>query len=409
MSNLLRRAGERARPMERAHTRSSGAGLKLVDRLIWRELFGPLVNSILMFLMVLFAAANLFTLTNLLANGVPFLTVARMAVFSLPMLVSQTLPMGMLLGCLLAFGRLSGDSEHIALFAGGISFYRVVVPIAWVGLILSVIGFTWDETVSPAATREFLVLKKEVTQGLVTSGKPLTYNVMKGDRVDEFVYVDSGYDSKTHSFRNVTIVKMSDAADRQGRPDVLIEADRAWPLSDNPNGLDWKYEGVRILDLRPDPKNVFEAHSNELTTESLRKTVGAAVGMNKTFKGVIQSEQRDNRSMTFRELSDRIKQEQAAGDQNVGADEVDLWGKVSTPLASLVFGLVGAPLGIRPQRGSKAMGFGVAIGIIFLYWVAYNWLYTIGKSGGLPPLAASFAPNAIGLIAGIILVARTRQ
>jgi lipopolysaccharide export system permease protein len=131
--------------------------------------------------------------------------------------------------------------------------------------------------------------------------------------------------------------------------------------------------------------------------------------MGRTFKGVLQEEQQDNRIMTFAQLRDKIREERARGNINTLRDEMDLWEKVSVPLASLIFGLMGAPLGIRPHRGSKAIGFGVAIGIIFTYWVVYRWMFIVGQSGGLPPFVASFAACILGLIAAAILVARTRQ
>jgi lipopolysaccharide export system permease protein len=123
----------------------------------------------------------------------------------------------------------------------------------------------------------------------------------------------------------------------------------------------------------------------------------------------MDAEVTDNRRMTFMELRDKINRERAEGNTNTLGDEVDLWEKISLPLASLVFGLVGAPLGIRPQRGSKAMGFGVAIGIIFLYWVLYRWMYILGRGGGLPPVLASFSGCLAGLVVAAILIARTRQ
>ena len=84
-------------------------------------------------------------------------------------------------------------------------------------------------------------------------------------------------------------------------------------------------------------------------------------------------------------------------------------GRRYLPLASVIFGMVGAPLGIRPHRGSKAMGTRVAIAIIFAYWVVYRWMYVVGQGGGLPPLIASFTACFMGLIAAIILIARTGQ
>jgi lipopolysaccharide export system permease protein len=385
--------------------------MKLADRLIIRELLGPIVNSIFMFLIVLFATVYLSKLTDLLVRGEPFSNVARMALFSLPMLMTQTLPMSVLLGSLLAFGRLSGDSEHVALFAGGISFYRAMRPVASVGLVVSVLAFVWNEAVVPPSSREFFKLSGEALEGLVTSSAELYYPLKVGDHVDEIVQIYGGFDKTTGYFRKVTITKMSEDRKHLGEPAFCVYAERAKANSADPTGLDWTFEQVRITDLRGTPGRPVEILTkvNKLNTQSLQEVTGTKVGMGKTFKGVILSLKPDNRSMTFGELRDKIREERKAGIGDTLADEVDLWGKISTPLASLVFGMLGAPLGIRPHRGSKAMGFGMAIALIFLYWLLYNWLYQIGKNGGLPPLAASFAPNAIGVIAGIILISRTRQ
>jgi len=383
--------------------------MRLVDRLIWRELLGPLLNSILMFLVLLFATAYLFRLTDLLVKGVPWLTVAKAALYSLPSLLTQTLPMAMLLASLLAFGRLSGDSEHIALYAGGISFYRMARPVAALGALVSIITIAWNETVVPPATRQLYILMQEATEDIATTSVALNYVVKREgeEAVDEFVNVGGGYDARTRSLFQVTILKMSDDPKQAGRPAFLVEAEYARPNADDPKGLDWTFYKARIVDLRYDPerKRWPEVRMEMATTRTLPKNVR----MGRTFKGVLQAEVTDNRRMTFSQLRDKINRERAQGNPNTLGDEVDLWEKISLPLASLIFGLVGAPLGVRPHRGSKAVGFGIAIGIIFLYWVIYRWMYVVGKNGGLPPLLASFTPCLLGLVAAAFLIARTRQ
>src|SRR5260221_8189483 len=126
-----------------------------------------------MILMVLFAAVYLFKLTEWLVRGEQLLSVVKIALFSLPMLMTQTLPMSVLLGSLLAFGRLSGDSEHVALYAGGISFYRVVRPVAWVGLWVSIVAFAWGEIVVPPPARGFFKLSMQAAGGYINSSGEL--------------------------------------------------------------------------------------------------------------------------------------------------------------------------------------------------------------------------------------------
>ena len=386
--------------------------MKLADRLILRELRGPLLNSILMFLILLFGTASIFTLTDLLVKGVPAQTVARIALYSIPKLVTLTLPMSMLLGCLLAFGRLSGDSENIALHAGGISFYRTIVPVAIIGLAFSVIAFTWDETVVPPATAQEVKLKFEVSGALAAATQELFYTVKSPDgHVARIINVYGGYDLKTNTLKKVMIIEMSHDPEHTGEPAFALYAERAVANQRDVNGADWTFFDGHINDLRFDPnrKTIVDNHFNDATTRSLQESTGTPISMGRPIQSVLRAQKPDNRSMTFHELRDKINEERRAGSLDTGGDEVDLWSKFSTPLASLVFGLVGAPLGVRPQRGSKAMGFGIAIGIIFAYWFMQGWLYQIGKNGGLDPMLAAFAPNLIGVIAGIFLISRTRQ
>src|SRR5688572_17757628 len=194
-----------------------------------------------MFLSVVFATTYLFTFTEYLTRGVAIASVGKMLALSLAALVTQTLPMAMLLGTLLAFGRLSGDSEHIAFYAGGISFFRAILPVAAMGVIVSAATFTWNETVVPPAQREFLRLRAIAVEDAATSGKPIHYTVTKPntDQVDEFIYIDGGFDRETGWFRGITIQKMSEDPKRRGKADFYIEAERARPADRNQGALNW--------------------------------------------------------------------------------------------------------------------------------------------------------------------------
>ncbi len=87
--------------------------------------------------------------------------------------------------------------------------------------------------------------------------------------------------------------------------------------------------------------------------------------------------------------------------------EVNLYGKIALPLASFIFGIVGAALGLTTKRGAgKTVGFGMAIGIVFLYWVFYHSMFVVGTNGGLPPMLASFAADIVGAAVALVLAFR---
>jgi lipopolysaccharide export system permease protein len=172
-------------------------------------------------------------------------------------------------------------------------------------------------------------------------------------------------------------------------------------------GLDWEFFDAYVKYLRPDPESTVQADAYFRKLTTLPK----GVRLERNFTGILQAEVTDNRRMTFVQLRDKIRQERAQGDpaRTADGDEFDLWSKISLPLASLIFGLVAAPLGIRPHRGSRTMGFGIAIGLIFCYWVVHNWMFQVAKGGTMDPLASAFTADFIGLIAAVLLMYRTRQ
>src|SRR5207302_5052435 len=232
-------------------------------------------NSMFLFLMLLFASAYLFKITDLLVQGVPFQTVALVTLYSVPPLVTQTLPMAMLLGTLLAFGRISGDSEHIALYASGISFYRIVRPVAFLGLLLSALAILWNETVVPPATLAYYDLLQHATEHVQATNKPMSYAIKRDDgTMDEFVSIEGGYDAKAQTLRNITFVKWSDDADRRGQIDLIIHADSA-KLYD-PSGKDAILYNGSATAPNPDPRDRYQvtARFAEARTSSLGKNVG---------------------------------------------------------------------------------------------------------------------------------------
>src|SRR5437879_5631839 len=101
-------------------------GIKLLDTYIANEFWQPLLFGIGIVTGVWFGADQLKTIFNLIMKaGVPINMALMILGLHLPEIIVMTIPIGVLLGTLLVFNRLSGDSEIIALRTCGVSFYRI--------------------------------------------------------------------------------------------------------------------------------------------------------------------------------------------------------------------------------------------------------------------------------------------
>ncbi len=368
--------------------------MRLVDWLIVRELIPPLLFGVGLFTTLIFAGGYVFMITEYAVKGIPLMQVVELAALYLPQIAVKTLPMGMLLAVLLGFGRLSSDWEITALRAAGVSLRRLMAPVFWMGLLVSLLAIGCNETLVPWATARASAIRARILEQLqLTEQQAFGFPQWSDGRLDSYVIVAGGRDPQTQQLFQVTIIKYRASAVRE--PEVMAFAQRArwngsseWVLYDGWwRTADGQYGSFQVF--RAEPRTGVQIRRTPLQIEALLTEVDAR---------------------SFRQLRQQIAFYQREGVEPTMLRQltVELYNKLAVPLASLIFALVGAPLGIRPQRSSPATGFALSIAIIFLYWVLARYLVILGRSV-VPPLLASFLPNLIGLALAIWLIARRER
>src|SRR5262249_34988563 len=132
----------RSRATSRTHytVLDSTRMFSLLDRYLIREIVPYFLLSLLLLTAIIFAQeASRFSELIVVAsrNGLPMQTVWRVMTALLPGILVFTLPVSLLMGTLVGLGRLSGDSEIVALGASGMSRWRILRP---VGLLAMIVG-----------------------------------------------------------------------------------------------------------------------------------------------------------------------------------------------------------------------------------------------------------------------------
>src|SRR6185295_105196 len=114
-----------------------GAGVRIIDRYIWKELIAPFFLGMIIgtFLLLI---DRIFDMMDLIINkGVPVHLVTLLFLYLLPSILVLTIPIGVLFAILVAFGRLSSDMEIVALKACGVSPLRLLWPVLAFGLAIT--------------------------------------------------------------------------------------------------------------------------------------------------------------------------------------------------------------------------------------------------------------------------------
>ena len=362
--------------------------MKLLDRHILKELIGPFIFGVAVFTSLLLTG-ELLKVTELLAEyHAPILTAAKLIVLSIPSLVVMTLSMAMLLAALLGFGRLSGDSEVVALFAGGISLYRIAVPVVLMSIVVTAAGFVLNEMVVPYTNSEHERIVRDLKDEPLSSDKPFFVIDAENGVTKSVFYVQNGFNLSSGTLHDVAVIQYW-----KNKPAVFMYGKEAVWKGDE----EWSFKDGYWKSLDP----------GQTVTIPFQGSVTRKIKISKTPDELALYQKKYN-ELSFSQLRTYIRMLQDHG-ADVNEYRVRLYQKIALPLASLVFALIGTPLGLRPHRSSSAMGLGLSIVIIIIYWILMQYMTILGRNGTISPTAASFIPTLAGICAGIALTVRAAK
>src|SRR5882724_1092986 len=104
--------------------------MRILTRYVLREVLGSALIGVAVFSFILFTRDLGRILELVVRNSAPLPSVAQIFLFTLPVALTYTIPMGVLVGILIGLGRLAADSEITAMRASGIgvwTFLRVIM------------------------------------------------------------------------------------------------------------------------------------------------------------------------------------------------------------------------------------------------------------------------------------------
>jgi lipopolysaccharide export system permease protein len=347
--------------------------IKIIDRYIFRELIEPFLFGLGAFTAILSASMILFELVRaVILKGMPLAVALQIFVYRLPSIVVYIFPMATLLAALLAFARLSNDSEVIAFRASGISLYRLIVPVLFLGLLVSFVNLGFSEVVVPESNKAAKNLLIETTaKRQPKMQKNVFVPELERGTLKRIFYAET---LKGDTMHDVIVQEFT-----EGKLSQIITAREAqW----NKEKDLWIFKGGTIYLI---------AESGEY--KHLIKFEEQSVAI-KYSPADFYIGDRNPDEMTIAELREFIGLKEKMG-VDVTDFKIQLNMKMSIPFASLVFALLGAPLGLSPRRASSSIGLGLSIIVIFVYYILTFISMAIGELKVFPPGVSAWLPNVI--------------
>lgn len=356
-------------------------------RYLAREVLAAFSLGLVIFTGVLLMGRMLKLADMVISKGVPMTEVLLMVVYLLPNFAVITIPMSLLLAVLLAFSRLSGDSEIIAIKASGVSLYRLLPPILLIALAAYVLTALTAIYALPVGNTAFKSLLYQAVQGRLSLN--LKEQVFNTNIPGLLVYVNKN-SGKSGILSGVMI------QDERNPKDVSTIFAETGSL-----GMD---EPSKKIHLHLSSGSIHQSRPNEVYRHLEFNEYDLAIDLSKATNTFVRSEL----DMTLTEMRHNL--EKGGFSKKLMADMgFEIHRRFAMPFACFIFAIVAVPLGIQNRRSGKAAGFSLSIAALLLFYIFQSFGRTLGEKELLSPFMAVWLPNMIFLAAGLYLFVKSAQ
>lgn len=430
-------------------------GVMLLSRYILRAHVGPFVFSIVTLMFIFLLQFVMKFIDQLVGKGLTAWVIIELVALNLAWMLVLAVPMSVLVATLMAFGDLSSRNEITAMKAGGVSIYRMLMPVLLAGIVVCAVMIWFNNDVLPESNHRLKALttdirRKKPTIALVNGvfsqdipGYSLlvkkashTGNDLEGVTLYDYtnpttnvvitaergtisfspdyrkilMYLEQGEIhelrlQEMNSYRKIRFTRHRIAMDVEGFDFERSQAS-AFSRGDREMGAP---EMLGVVDSLDRTRLGLEAEL-AATMASEMKTVangrwsgtlptGGIPGASEPQTALIRAR---NLSANVTTTLFRIEALERQADQYW----VEIHKKYSIPTACIVFVLVGLPLGVMARRGGFGIAATLSLGFFVVYWACLIGGEKLADRAILSPFWGMWIANILIAAAGLYLTYR---
>jgi LPS export ABC transporter permease LptF/LPS export ABC transporter permease LptG len=357
--------------------------MRLLDRYIGHEVISHSILGLAVFTFVFFVPQLVRLMDLVVRHSGGFGTVALLFLCTLPPVLAFTIPMAALVGVLIGLGRLSADSEIVALHASGLSLRRLLVPVGLVSLICALATLAMTFWLSPASIRTLRDLEVQI----LSSQAPFAVQPRVFDeRFPHFILYVRDVEAGAAHWRGVFLASTGGPSGSA----ITIAQDA---LVVNGAG------GDRLeLHLGSGSTHEYDArepdHYSFTTFGESDIPIDITSAISPSTNVQVSNDQRSVLDL-WRDRGPRWREAR-----------VELHRRIAFPVACLVFALLGVPIGVRPRRGGRAAGLLLALILTGGYYFLFVAGDHIARQGSVQPWEGVWAANIVATLVGLYFLRR---
>lgn len=358
--------------------------ITLLDKFILSQVLGATLVCLILFIIVWIAPETLFKIIKKILNDVytPMMGLKRL-VLEIPQVLAKAIPVGILLGSIFTFDRLSKNSELSILRGIGLSFNRIMAPVIVLGVVLSFFCYTVNDKLVPIASQ-----KLGESRG---GGSHFVYIVENPDKTPKQNIIVSNF-SPSEIF-GITVMNFSHEKYTDA---TMFKSIIFAPIAHKQKDC-WMLEDALIYDIDDDGiyKKVSQKEKYPILTEKNQAQEVFDLMLNNTRK---------ERVFTNHQISNYTKLLKRANfSDEYKYFKAKLYQRYLHPLTCILFAIIGCMLGFAPPRSQRLVGFTIAVGMIFGYYITLPFFDLLAQKSVLPPFIAAVFPIILFIISIFVI------
>ncbi len=365
----------------------------IINRYVFTELIPPFAVSILFFTFV-FLMKTILEVANIVVNyGVGMGTIVLFLIYSTPYFLQFIIPMSVMIAVLLTFLKMSSENEIIALKAGGVSVYGLLLPVFLFCLLgclltgfMTVYGLPWGKMSFKKLT--YQVASSNMDIGL----KERTFNNYFKDVI---LYVNK-IDMQTRDLEDVCI---EDQRAKEVVSTVVASKGRLYSETDRFVFHLRLYDGmINQVELASKSLHTITFDTYDITLD-LTRSVSTPASVEKMSKR--------KGEMTLGELIGVLKERETLNDARYNRILLKVHEKFSLPFACFALGLFSIPMGLQSRSGKQSLGIVLSLFIFLSYYLMLLIGWSLGELGIVPAAVCMWMPNVFMSVFGVYLLITT--
>ena len=431
--------------------------MKVLTRYVLKEFIRSFMVSISIIYAILLIQLMIKLLDKFLGKGFDSYFLLKLLFYNTAWIIAMAIPMAVLVASILTYGKLSSDNEVVGFKSSGIRMYDIIQPSFFSAVIIACITIYFSCNVLPKMNYQARKLNHELSRkrpdvefeeniysDLIPNhivkfkerdkkNKSKFYDIMihqiYNNRLTRSVIADSViinsnnqdimfnlFDGAIHErvaineeYRQINFenYKLKVPIDKtNNRKLKYVRGDRELTLKMLNHNIDslekkityLKYKINKRLDLF-DIDTASVNYSDLMALIDNKNTDSLLKINNKDQEKIYKVKAKANKTI----ISGYLKNIERSANK-INRNTVEMHKKFAIPIASIIFLLIGAPLGIKMQRGNMAVSMSISLMFFILYYILIVGGEQLADKNLFNPILSMWLPNLIVLAFGLLIL-----